>query len=99
MDADMQERISARAYRIWEEKGRPHGSSDDHWHQAKREIEEEDRAAGRKPSTAAKAPRTRKTASAASSASASTSAAAAPAKPRTARKSAPRDKPPAGKKG
>ncbi len=98
MDADMQERISVRAYRIWEEKGRPHGSSDDHWHQAKREIEEEDRAAGRKPSTAAKAPRPRKTASAAS-ASASTSAAAAPAKPRTARKSPSREKPPAGKKG
>ena len=45
MGGDMQERISVRAYRIWEEKGRPHGSAEDHWHQAKREIEEEEKAA------------------------------------------------------
>lgn len=76
MGGSMQERISVRAYRIWEEKGRPHGSAEDHWHQAKREIEEEDRASGAKTSKP-RAPRARKPAAAARSTAASTAEAEA----------------------
>ena len=50
MGGDLQERISIRAYRIWEEEGRPEGSASAHWDQAKREIEEEDKANGATPS-------------------------------------------------
>lgn len=42
MDPQKQERISLRAYRIWEEAGRPHGRDADHWRQAEVEIEAED---------------------------------------------------------
>lgn len=95
MGRDLQERISVRAYRIWEEKGRPHGSAEDHWHQAKREIEQEERAvtgtkAG-KPGTAAK-PRATRTGKAAAASTATTSTTEAVAKPAAVRKTPARSK-------
>lgn len=36
-------RVRERAYRLWEEEGRPDHRHLDHWAQAAREIEEEDR--------------------------------------------------------
>lgn len=36
------ERIKQRAYEIWESEGRPEGEHDRHWHQAVRQIDEED---------------------------------------------------------
>ncbi|WP_042696200.1 DUF2934 domain-containing protein [Azospirillum sp. B506] len=36
-------RVRDRAYRIWEDEGRPDHRHLDHWAQAAREIEEEDR--------------------------------------------------------
>ncbi len=33
--------IAARAYRCWHERGCPHGSPEDDWHRAEREIREE----------------------------------------------------------
>jgi Protein of unknown function (DUF2934) len=32
------DRIRERAYQIWESLGHPHGSHDDHWLQAEREV-------------------------------------------------------------
>lgn len=32
-------RIRDRAYDLWERDGRPEGRHDDHWHQARRELE------------------------------------------------------------
>lgn len=65
MGGDLQERISIRAYRIWEEEGRPDGSADAHWHQARNEIEEEDKANGKAaPAAKPKATRPRKAAAA-----------------------------------
>lgn len=43
MTEDRDERIRHRAYRIWEEAGRPEGREDEHWHRAASEIEGEDR--------------------------------------------------------
>jgi hypothetical protein len=37
-------RIRNRAYEIWEREGRPHGRDREHWHQARREIDDEGRA-------------------------------------------------------
>lgn len=37
-------RISERAYDLWLEAGRPHGSDVDHWLRAQREIEAQERA-------------------------------------------------------
>ena len=34
-------RIRERAYRIWEEQGRPHGRHEDHWRQASQETGDE----------------------------------------------------------
>jgi len=31
--------IRERAYRIWEEAGRPHGLDQEHWHAAERELD------------------------------------------------------------
>jgi hypothetical protein len=41
-EAGTDERIRARAYRIWDEAGQPDGKHDQHWEQAIREIEAED---------------------------------------------------------
>jgi hypothetical protein len=37
-----QERIRQRAHEIWERDGRPEGRREEHWAQARREIEAED---------------------------------------------------------
>jgi hypothetical protein len=41
-DIDREERIRTRAHEIWERQGKPDGRNDDHWEQARREIEMED---------------------------------------------------------
>ncbi|WP_085026280.1 DUF2934 domain-containing protein [Ensifer aridi] len=40
---DDEDRIRARAYEIWEREGRPDGGHERHWHQAKKELEDEGR--------------------------------------------------------
>jgi hypothetical protein len=40
-----QDRIARRAHELWDRQGRPEGRSVEHWTQACREIEAEDRAA------------------------------------------------------
>jgi len=42
-------RISERAYALWEEEGRPDGGALDHWAQASQEIEEQRRAVPEAP--------------------------------------------------
>ena len=39
MDAHEYEDIAKLAYRFWEQRGRPLGSSEVDWHQAERELE------------------------------------------------------------
>ena len=41
-DMDKEQRIRKRAHEIWERDGRPEGQHDEHWDQARREIEDED---------------------------------------------------------
>ncbi|MFC0808522.1 DUF2934 domain-containing protein [Ensifer sp. P24N7] len=43
-EGSWEERVWARAYRIWEQSGRPEGQQDIQWEQACREIEAEDAA-------------------------------------------------------
>ncbi|HYE00524.1 MAG TPA: DUF2934 domain-containing protein [Alphaproteobacteria bacterium] len=38
----MDERISKRAYELWEKEGRPDGRAQHHWEEARRQIEAED---------------------------------------------------------
>lgn len=38
-----QDRIRTRAHQLWEQSGKADGSHEDHWHQAERDIDEEDR--------------------------------------------------------
>jgi hypothetical protein len=40
---DDEDRIRSRAYEIWEREGRPEGGHERHWHQAKKELEDEGR--------------------------------------------------------
>ena len=40
-DTAKEERIRERAYAIWEQQGRPEGGREEHWEQARREIEAE----------------------------------------------------------
>lgn len=40
-DNDREHRIRERAYRIWEEEGRPEGRHERHWHQASQEAGDE----------------------------------------------------------
>lgn len=35
-------RIRDRAYELWEKEGRPDGRHDEHWHQARRDLDGED---------------------------------------------------------
>ena len=42
MSDDRDQRVKERAYELWENEGRPAGRHDDHWDQARREIEERD---------------------------------------------------------
>lgn len=39
-----EERVRARAERLWDEAGKPTGRDEEFWHQAEREINEEDQA-------------------------------------------------------
>lgn len=39
MAAHNEDEIRQRAYRIWEKTGRPDGLDQEHWHQAKREVD------------------------------------------------------------
>lgn len=41
MAEDREHRIRERAYRIWEDQGRPHGRHEDHWRQASQETADE----------------------------------------------------------
>lgn len=46
--ASREERIRTRAHQLWEQSGQPDGSHEDHWYQAERDIDEEDRASGQR---------------------------------------------------
>lgn len=39
---DREQKIRERAHAIWEQAGRPDGRHDDHWDQARREVDGED---------------------------------------------------------
>ena len=41
MNGKRDEKIRSRAYGIWEREGRPHGRQEHHWHQAIREVDDE----------------------------------------------------------
>ncbi|TGT13726.1 DUF2934 domain-containing protein, partial [Mesorhizobium sp. M3A.F.Ca.ET.174.01.1.1] len=41
MANDKYERIQRRAYEIWQRSGEPGGQHEEHWHQAREEIERE----------------------------------------------------------
>jgi hypothetical protein len=43
---DKEQRVRERAYRIWEEEGRPIGKEKEHLERARKEIEEEDAITG-----------------------------------------------------
>lgn len=45
MQPDRAERIQRRAHAIWEREGRPEGRQDEHWQQAREEIERQERGA------------------------------------------------------
>ena len=40
--ADREERVRTRAYRLWEESGRPDGLAEEHWHRAAQDLDRED---------------------------------------------------------
>jgi DUF2934 family protein len=46
MDLEIEEKIRARAYAIWEQEGRPDGKHLEHWERAKRLIAAEELLAG-----------------------------------------------------
>jgi hypothetical protein len=39
--SDMEERIRARAYELWEADGRPEGCEERHWHEAEAQVRAE----------------------------------------------------------
>lgn len=41
MDQDLEARIRTRAYHIWENDPSPEGKADEHWEEARRQIEAE----------------------------------------------------------
>lgn len=41
MDKDKEQKIRERAYRIWQDEGRPNGKDREHWERARQEIREE----------------------------------------------------------
>ena len=47
MNSEREARIQERAYRIWEEEGRPHGREEEHWHRAVHEIDSAQASAGK----------------------------------------------------
>lgn len=40
-EAEMERRIRERAYRMWEDEGRPDGRDKEHWERARAQVEEE----------------------------------------------------------
>ena len=46
MGDDRQDRIRARAYEIWQQKGSPEGHENDHWKEAEQELDAENTGAG-----------------------------------------------------
>lgn len=54
MTSDKQQRIRQRAHAIWEKEGRPQGVDEKHWHQATKDVDDEDakRAGGGKVTAA-----------------------------------------------
>lgn len=40
--SDREERIRQRAYKLWEEAGRPEGTAQDHWERAAQDLDRED---------------------------------------------------------
>lgn len=44
MNGKRDEQIRSRAYEIWEREGRPQGRHEHHWHQAIREVDDENSA-------------------------------------------------------
>jgi hypothetical protein len=42
VEKDREQRIRERAYRSWEEEGRPKGKHEEHWERAAREFDEDD---------------------------------------------------------
>ncbi|MDX8460584.1 DUF2934 domain-containing protein [Mesorhizobium humile] len=52
MASDKYERIKRRAYEIWQRSGEAHGQHEEHWHQAREEIEREDNGFGEQPGAA-----------------------------------------------
>ncbi|ADG20322.1 hypothetical protein QF000_001432 [Paraburkholderia atlantica] len=49
MDKELEARIRTRAYQIWENDPSPEGRADDHWEEARRQIEAEGAAAPQEP--------------------------------------------------
>ncbi|MCC8402312.1 DUF2934 domain-containing protein [Paraburkholderia sp. MMS20-SJTN17] len=49
MDKELEARIRTRAYHIWENDPSPEGKADDHWEEARRQIEAESAAAQQEP--------------------------------------------------
>ena len=41
MNEDREKEIRERAYRIWQDEGRPKGKHKEHWERARKEIQEE----------------------------------------------------------
>ncbi|TPK96536.1 MULTISPECIES: DUF2934 domain-containing protein [unclassified Mesorhizobium] len=52
MATDKYERIKRRAYEIWQRSGEANGQEEEHWHQAREEIEREDNGLGEQPGAA-----------------------------------------------
>ncbi|RWH68508.1 DUF2934 domain-containing protein [Mesorhizobium sp.] len=52
MATDKYERIQRRAYEIWKHSGEGHGQHEEHWRQAREEIEREDKGFGEQPGAA-----------------------------------------------
>jgi len=46
MDKELEARIRTRAYQIWENDPSPEGKADEHWEEARRQIEAEGAAGG-----------------------------------------------------
>jgi Protein of unknown function (DUF2934) len=49
MDSDLEARIRTRAYQIWENDPSPDGNAEQHWEEARRQIEAEGEDGGERP--------------------------------------------------
>lgn len=90
--SDREEKIRERAYRLWVEEGQPEGRHDQHWEEARRQIDAEEKGANAKAASGEAKPKTRRAAAAAPAAaksSAKTAAKPAAAKTTTVAKAAP----------